>query len=437
MDSVGQPKRNFLPPIPKGPVYLVCGGSVPKDAPFGLSRQESQKKSAHKTKHGRSSGRRGQGGRQEPAVPSADLTSSSRAAQRSTVPSDGGERAGLPWEQPVDRRGRPQRNTGHFEKIDQEENGQDGRGVYAPAAGELSCARKTSQISPQGITAPSTVRSDGAGRSGGLRRQNAFSGRDRPQRYIDHVEKNGIRHKADDLTYSSGELHQSSAQSDGVECPGPRRRNTFSGPDRPQRNTGDEEKIHKDPAPFDPAKPSSTLMGAKKTQVGRAISCSETVTARRAKSQTSRPTHLSILRRRHSMSAPRIGAARNLNPEYFQEGNSSSKEVALLSETTSMDSGKARPTESENSVPVETGGLGPCRSCYGGEEEAKRAATLQLTKPGNPGTGMARGQDERQSRRITERLQRVGLCDATDPAARERIKVRVMYKRLITSDANW
>ena len=71
-----------------------------------------------------------------------------------------------------------------------------------------------------------------------------------------------------------------------------------------------------------------------------------------------------------------------------------------------------------------------------GNGQTERGAMWQLVQPDSRARREGGCRDEKKSRRLTERLQRVARCDTTDPAAQERIKVRVMVKRLDSNDTD-
>ena len=75
-------------------------------------------------------------------------------------------------------------------------------------------------------------------------------------------------------------------------------------------------------------------------------------------------------------------------------------------------------------------------SSGGSNGQAECEAMWQLTQPDSRARREGGCRDEKKSRRLTERLQRVARCDTTDPAAQERIKIRVMFKRLHSDDTD-
>ena len=293
---------------------------------------------------------------------------------------------------------------------------------------------------------------------------------------------------ADELSCSPGALDgQSSVQSDGVGHSGPRRR--INGRDGSRKNTNHIERIRKNHVPVNAPKP--PLNEESQEQVWTAPSYE---TSDHEKLHKGRPSSPSTRGKSGRGMAPKgrrmvsclVNAAedaevggRTLDPEYSQEGNPISKERRSMVRERSMSKeanvfgekpqkGRPLPLNNERSRGAVRKMLWssesfPSTKINSGEEPLSEGAsqqshsgrsgvywssvssggahtlystTLQLTQPEIPGPGMELGrQDERQSRRYTERLQRVGLCNRTDPAAQERIKVRVMYKRLNKGNA--
>ena len=257
------------------------------------------------------------------------------------------------------------------------------------------------------------------------------------------------------------------------------------------QRSGNEDQIH-----FNPTKSPSTLPSDSQGQVWGAVLYTETPQHEESMEElhTSHPGNPSCLKygrgkgtrqqtRRHSLMAPKtrhidnrpaevaedteVRRARKLAPEYSHERTSSSKErhtarhgrshsspltnevshevapskmlPAEMPPSTANSSGEEPQVDGGDSQPIPQSDR-PAEvhwsSFPSANAESLCAVTLQLTKPDSPGPGVDRGREEdRQSRRYTERLQRLGLCDLTDPAAQERTKVRVMYKRFSKKNA--